>query len=169
MAHGKDLTGWVRHVLWVVVVLLGAATIVNAAEPLFIQSTKAKILANPKFSAPVLIEVAKGTSVDPLEQQGSWYRVRYQDKEGWLSKLLVASYPPMEKQGAIQADSEIGTHARRRASAVATAGAARGLAAEDRKRTVEGGLANYPALAEMENLKVTDSEAVDFLQRGFAQ
>ena len=53
-------------------------------------------------------------------------------------------------------------------SAVATAGAARGLAAEDRQRA-SGNFANYNSLDDMEELEISDTEVIDFLKEGLGK
>lgn len=159
------MRGW-RAVL--LVCLLSAGTRAGA-ETLFVQSLKADLLAEPRFGAPVVATVPKGTELDLLETGQGWHRAGVDGKAGWVPRLLVADHPPLQRASLLTGNEEtLEGGARRRASAVTTAGAARGLTAEDRGR-VGAEDVDYRALARLEALVVDDQEAVRFLREGLEQ
>ena len=151
--------------LFIFIALAGIAS----AEDLYVQSVEAKIMAEPSFAAKTLAVAKRGDLLQGMERKGSWYSVIYNGTRGWVAKLLVADHKPKARKGAIQAQSDIGKKARRRASAVATAGAARGLAADDRRRASQAGNADYSALSYMESLELTEEEALDFMKQGIGE
>lgn len=148
-------------------VLLAVASFSAAAESLYVQSNKAKILANPSFQAPVLATAGKGDAVTLIERQDKWIKVSFKDTQGWVSTLLVGAKPPQDKVTIIKdgdnADEK--ENVRRRASSSASAAAARGLRQDERARASEGGEANYPALEKVESTPV-DAKEVDEFAKG---
>lgn len=133
------------------------------AETVYVQSAKAKLLSKPHFNAEVVAEVVKGKPLDLIESQDRWLHVKTGTHTGWVSKFLVSDHMPVNKITILEGDETIDTNVRRRASVVTTAGAARGLAGEDRQRASQAGLTNYVALRRMEALKIGEQEAMAFL------
>ncbi len=147
---------------------LMAASTLSAAETLYVQSNKAKLLETPQFNAPAVGELQKGNEVNVLQQQKRWVEVEYQGNSGWLSRFLLSDHPPLKKV-TVLGDGEtlkLEENARRRASAVTTAGAARGLSADDRKRSNSGDKSDYFALEKVENYKVEDKAVTEFIEQG---
>ncbi len=136
------------------------------AETLYVQSVKAKVLSAPSFKADQVLELSKGDAVELIEQKGAWYQVSHSEHQGWVSRLLVAPHPPRSKVSYISGeDAEtIDKGARVRASKVATAGAARGLSADERRRASTETVADFFALHRMETLSVENSEVMTFMQ-----
>lgn len=150
------------------VVLLFIAPWAQAAD-IYVQSVKASILSAPSFGSQKLAEAAKGEALKELEKKGGWHRVSYKDKTGWVSRLLVGVKPPATRVSVLEGSSEnLGTGARKRASAFTTAAAARGLA-EDRSRVSDKYRVNFAGVTRMEAVKVSDEEAIAFLQAGVGQ
>ena len=149
-----------------VILSLTLSGLAHAEEFVYIRSLKADLYAEPSFSAKHLATFPKGAKLVKLEEQRRWYLVQYREITGWVAKLLVSASPPKNRERAIKADSKIGSSARRRASAVATAGAARGLAADDRRRKSQDNTTDYSALAFMEGISLSDAEVIDFLKQG---
>jgi len=141
------------------------STIGQAAD-FYVQSVKAPIMSGPSFGSSKLAEAKKGDAVKELEMKGSWRKVSYKDKTGWISKLLVSSKPPIARVSVFERTSEkLETGARRRASAFTTAAAARGFA-EDRTRVSDKYKANFRGVDRMEKIVISDDEALAFLQAG---
>jgi hypothetical protein len=157
-----------RHALFLMVfsvmIVCGAA---YSAETYYVQSMKAKVMAASSFKAGVLGEVGKGVRLAGIGKEGNWIKVRYLDKEGYVSSLLVTPYPPMARVGLIKADgAEFKQGVRRRASTYTSAAAARGLAADDRRRLSSDEKSDYAALEWMEAFTVTDAELARFVEGG---
>lgn len=145
--------------------LLAGLSSTALAETLYVQSLKAKLLAEPAFKARVVASVNKGAALNVLQYKGRWCQVSSGEHSGWVSRFVLADHPPLNKITVLGGEREIEQNARRRASAVTTAGAARGLSAEQRRRgQVQG--ANYPALEKVEAIAISDEEAFRFLQEG---
>jgi len=133
-----------------VMVLIVCGT-VYAVETYYVQSTKAKIVSAPSFKSAVLGEASKGTKLTAVGKEGSWIKVSYYGKDGYVSSLLVTPYPPMARAGLIKADgAEFQQGVRRRASTYTSAAAARGLAADDRRRLSSDEKSDYAGLERME-------------------
>ncbi|WP_086480318.1 SH3 domain-containing protein [Oceanospirillum sanctuarii] len=132
---------------------------------LYIQSQKAYLLDAPKFSATKLLKLEHGTPVNSIQTQGNWHQVTVQGQAGWLSKLLLKPHPPLERVSILEtADNDFKESVRRRSSSIVTAGAARGLASEERSRIHQNNEANYFALKKVETLTLDQSELDLFAQ-----
>lgn len=136
------------------------------AASVYVKSAKAKILQSPKFDAPLVAEAERGQELDLLKKGDRWLNVALAGKQGWVPELLVSGDPPKERQSLLETGGEDLTgKSRRRASAIATAGASRGLTPEGiRELTArEGNKGDWAALARMEARGVDRGEALDFL------
>lgn len=147
--------------------VIGAAM---AEETLFVQGNNAALFAQPAFNAARTKEVARGDAVSANRMQGAWIQVDHQGDTGWLPKLLLSSRSPGEPVTAFTGErTAIEQGARRRASNVTTAGATRGLTADDRRRTGDFGQANYTDVEHMEGAGVNEQQAMAFLREGLGQ
>lgn len=155
--------------IFAIVLTLLLAGAAQAEELVYVRSLKAAVYEEPSFAARQVATFAKGAEMVKLGEEKRWYRVQYREVTGWVAELLVSARPPTARQGAIKADTEIGTSARRRASAVATAGAARGLAADDRRRLSGDNTTDYHSLAYMEGIDPSEDEVVEFLRKGLGR
>jgi len=146
--------------------LLTAATTTFAADTLYVQSSKAKIFANPSFQALLLVTANKGDALTLLETSDQWVKVRYRQHTGWIAALLVNAKPPQDKITVIKnQDSDAQkVDVRRRASSSAGAAAARGLRQDERARTSDQSQTNYPAVEKMEATKVNEKDVETFMQ-----
>ena len=142
-----------------------------AAElTLYIQSAKANLMAGPGFDSKLLNVLAKGEAVTLVKEQGRWTQVNYQGSNGWISKLLLASQPPLEKVSVLQGKEEkLENSARLRASTNVTAAATRGLRADEHARQNDSDKADYNELQEMEAVEVREAEVRRFHQEGLGQ
>lgn len=135
------------------------------ADPLYVQSLKAKIMSEPNFKSAEVASASRGDLLDAKETKDGWYRVTAGAKTGWVNRLCVAPTPPMERVTAIAADAaDISEKSRKRASAITSAAAARGLSDAERKRMSEEGQADYRALMKLEQAsrEISDREVETF-------
>lgn len=139
---------------------------VSAASDLYIQSVKAGILSAPSLGSPKLADALKGEKVKEIEKKGDWYKVRYKEMDGWVSRLLVGISPPVGRISILEETEEkVEKGARKRASAFTTAAAARGLA-EERARLSDRYKVDYSGVEMMEAIIITDEEALNFIRKG---
>ncbi len=140
-------------------------TVLYAQTEYYVQSVKAKIMSGTSFKSPVLGEVGKGFKFLSSGKQGSWVRVRFKDRDGYISSLVVSTHPPLSRAGIIKAeDSEIKQGVRRRASSYTSAAAARGLAQDDRRRLSKEEKADYDSLDKVESFKLSPDEISRFME-----
>lgn len=139
----------------------------SAQETIYVQSVKAKVLSAPSFKASVLGEASRGTRLSSIGREGSWVKVSYYGRDGYVAAILLSASPPMAKNTMIRAgDSEFQQGVRRRASTYTSAAAARGLAADDRRRLSGEDKFDYDGLARVENYTVSDAELAKFMEGG---
>ena len=139
---------------------------VNASQVLYVQSVKAKLFSEAKFSSPVVGEVKRGDKLEVILSERRWYQVATDSAKGWVSKLCVAESPPMAKISVIKGNKiNLEDKARKRVSSFTSAGAARGLTPGERKRLSSQSLADYQSLIELEALaaKITEDEVRAFI------
>jgi len=151
---------------------------VYAADALYVQSVKAKLLSGAKFSSAAVGEVKRGDKLEVIKSEGRWYQVTtgpltgwvYQvttgPLTGWVNKLCVGERPPMAKVSVIKGNKfNLEDKARKRVSSFTSAGAARGLTPAERKRLNSQSLADYESLRELEELagKITEREIEAFV------
>jgi uncharacterized protein YgiM (DUF1202 family) len=155
-----------RHVLKGFIIILALFTFAASYGSLYVQSRKAKILAEPTFRAKTVATVNKAAKLTLLEKKSRWYRVSYNGKKGWISSMVVGPRPPMKRLSvADKRRGDIRKYARRRASVVTATAAARGLAQDDRRRLGGGGAVDFVALESIEALEITDDELADFIEQ----
>ena len=141
------------------------ATALHAQNLYYVQRVKAKVMSSTSFKAPVLGEVGKGYKFTASGREGSWVKVKFNDREGYVSSLVLSTRPPLRKTGIIKADDgEIKQGVRRRASSYTSAAAARGLAQDDRRRLSKEEKADYDSLDRIEAFKVTPEELSRFME-----
>ncbi len=144
-----------------IVLLCGTAY----AKDLFVQSAKAKLMGEPTFKAAVVATVQRGDRLEQTEEKDGWFKVKAAAGAGWVYNLAVAANPPMEKVTIITADAaELAEKSRKRASAITSAAAARGLSDAERKRLSDMGAADYRALRNLEESAgaISDKEVLEF-------
>ncbi len=141
------------------------SAVLHAQTEYYVQSVKARVMSGASFKSPVLGEVGKGFKFASKGKEGNWVKVRYKDREGYVSSLVLSAHPPLPRAGIIRAeDSEIKQGVRRRASSYTSAAAARGLAQDDRRRLSKEERADYDALDKMESFKVSPDEVARFME-----
>lgn len=153
----------IRLLTFLLALIAGWSTNISAAETYYIQSQKADLLSQPKFGAPKVTLLERGTAVQLLQISGNWMQVSSNQNVGWLSKLLLKKHPPLARVSVLdQSEAELKENVRRRSSSIVTAGAARGLASEERSRIHQDNSANYFALKKLEQLEISSTELQQF-------
>lgn len=145
-------------------VILLSPVLVFAGDVVYVQSTKAKIMKEPSFKSAELGTAKKGDKLKLLEKGDGWFRVSAATVEGWVNGLCVSDSPPLNKQGIINDDTDIAGSSRRRASAVASAAASRGLTDAERRRLSDLGEMDYKSVMHVEKLSysITEKELDNF-------
>lgn len=133
--------------------LIILAQSVLAKGNVYVQSTKAKLLSQPKLNADGF-PLSLGESLSPVSEQGLFVQVRAEGKMGWVSKLFVSPLPPGNqiKLGVTSSSSEA-VVARQRASDFTKTAAARGLSETQKMRVRgEGELYDFESLRWLESV-----------------
>lgn len=128
---------------------------------LFVQSQGAALMEEPGFGAEALHRLDRGLEVTVLETAGNWHRISSEGTEGWVPALILRDTPPTQRASHLDGAAEMDAGARRRASAVTTAGAIRGVEEDD--RLLDDPNLNVDALHRMEAQSVSGEEALQFL------
>ncbi len=146
---------------------VGSGAAAAADDTLYVQSVKAAILAKPAFDAATVAEVARGDQVKSVDRQDGWVEVELGEQRGWMPKLILSSRPPLSGGSVFTGKAQVlEQKARLRASNATTAGAARGLNADERRRAADEGMANYMALEQMEEITTDPADAIAFVRKG---
>jgi hypothetical protein len=148
-----------------VVFALAEPASVPAQEIYYVQSLRAKIMSAPSFKSKAVGEASKGTKLTSSGREGSWIKVRFYERDGYVAALILSKHPPLNRQSVIKGDeTEIKQGVRRRASTYTSAAAARGLAQDDRRRLSREEKADYTGLEKMESVAVSMDEVVRFME-----
>ena len=141
------------------------STAIFAQSEYYVQSIKAKVMSGPSFKSTLIAEVPRGQKLISSGKQGSWIKVRYADRDGYMSSLLVSTHPPIEKVRIITGEeTEITKGVRRRASSYTSAAASRGLAQDDRRRLSTEEEVDYRSLEKMESFNLSPDEITRFME-----
>lgn len=144
-------------------IALGIASSAFAQNEYYVQSMKAKVMSAATFKSSVLGEVSKGIKLISTGREGSWIKVKFNNKDGYVPSLLLAGHPPYAKTGVIkETDADIKQGVRRRASSYTSAAAARGLTQDERKRMSTEEKTDYEALEKIEAFQVRPDELARF-------
>jgi hypothetical protein len=151
----------------VLALLFAIAQQASAQQVYYVQSVKAKVLAAPSFKSNVIGEASRGARLSSTGKDGGWVKVSYFGKDGYVAAILLSTSPPMAKHTMIKAsDTEFQQGVRRRASTYTSAAAARGLAADDRRRLSGEDKLDYDGLERVEKYTVSDAELTKFMEGG---
>ena len=136
----------------------------QADEFLYILSAKAKLLSKPSYGAQTIERITKGQRVTTLDKTNHWFKVQHKEKIGWISRLAVSPNPPMKRVSLLaKKDTKLRNQARRRASAITTTAAVRGLRGDSRNRISDSENENFTALAKMETFNVSTDKVEQFI------
>lgn len=143
----------------------------NAAwcADLFVQSTTAPLLAAPSLAGEKLMELKQGTKVTGIKKEGMWQKIRYNQKTGWIYRLMLGQNPPLTRDD-IPTDQmdQMAESARKRPSAYASTAAARGLM-NQRKRLGQKLKYDFNALEKMERYAADKEKTLNFIKERDAQ
>jgi len=145
---------------------LGFATWSAFAGVLYVQSVSTKMMSERSFKSKPITDLKRGDKLESSKSEGGWYKVKSGSFEGWVHRLSVSRNRPMAKISLVtQASPKIGNKARKRASAITSAAAARGLSDSDRKRTSDRDKPEFGKLKNLEDSagEISDSEVVHFI------
>jgi len=135
-----------------------------ASDVMYVMSARAKLLSSPSFGSKTISNVTKGEKILAVEKKANWYKVKYNDKTGWVSRLSVSSHPPLKRSRRMaKADTKLLENSRRRASSVSTTAAVRGLTDIDRSRVSNGEQMDYASVELMEKFEIADKDLVSFI------
>jgi len=135
-----------------------------SGDIMYIMSARAKLLTDPAFGSKTIENVSKGEKILAIEKKSNWYKVIYNEKTGWVSRLSVSSHPPLKRSRRMaKADTKLMNNSRRRASSVSTTAAVRGLTDIDRSRVSNDEKMDYASVTLMENYHIEDNEIVTFM------
>ena len=140
-----------------------------SAETLFVQAAKGALKEKPELTASTLHEVPRGTRLDVIAQDGPWYRVKADEKNGFIHRLFVGKQKPLETDTLqrLGEDRDLAKSVRRRSSSYSVAATTRGLTAGNRVRE---GRDRYPSdfetILKMENSRVHPDSLQRFLLEG---
>lgn len=138
----------------------------RAQDVMYVQSAKAKIMSGPSFKSVVMGTVSRGTRFLVLGKDASWIKVKFDYQHGYVPALVLSQRPPMTRVNAVKIEqADLGPTVRRRASTFASAAAARGLTAEDRRRMSREESSDFEALQKVEAV-VLGADEVSKFQEG---
>jgi uncharacterized protein YgiM (DUF1202 family) len=155
-----------KRYLRYLVFVLAALAVAAAPKAVYVNSIRAVIMDTPSMKGKPVVTAVRGDKLTVLGEQNRWYNVRKNGKTGWVSTLLVRPEPPSGKASVFSKPGEdLSKGSRRRASAVTSAAAARGLTPEDRARLGFDARVDYADLEKVEALTITKKELSDFLRQ----
>ena len=144
------------------------SSIASAADDvLFVQPFKAKIFSKPSIASDVLGTVESGFQFTATGREGSWVKLAYKGKPGFVPSVQTAKTPPLGKSVAQSSDAgpKLGARARTSSSSAVVAGM-KGLTYEDRARITKGEHSDFGALDKVDALKITPEELKQFQLEG---
>lgn len=153
-------------------IILFAAT-ASFGDVVYVSSMKTDIYSEAKRNSDKIGELSRGAELTVISKEGSWIRVKYNKKEGYVAKIVTSSKKPGEKMSLLaSADQNTRIHARKRASSDVTAASARGLFDESgksgsaRTRAVDGAssASNREAISKMESISISEEDLIAFLK-----
>lgn len=147
--------------------LFAVVSPVCAEDVLFVQPFKAKIFSKPAISSDVLGTVESGFQFTSTGREGSWVKLVYKGKAGFVPAVQTAKTPPLGKSAAQSGDTspKLGARARTSSSSAVVAGM-KGLTYEDRARVTKGEHSDFGALDKVDALKITPEELKQFQLEG---
>jgi uncharacterized protein YgiM (DUF1202 family) len=155
-----------KRYLCFLVFVFAALAVAAAPQTVYVHSMKAVIMDSPSMKGKPVVTASRGDKLTVIGEQSRWYNVRTDGKTGWVSTLLVRPEPPTNKKSVFtNGDKDLSKGSRRRASAVTSAAAARGLTADERARLGITEKVDYAALEKVEAVTVSNKDLADFLRQ----
>jgi len=164
MLRTSHLLGETMKKLFVLVTFLLLPFTSNADNFLYVLSAKAKIMSEPSFSSITIDRISKGQKVESIAKNNHWFKVKYKNKIGWLSRLAVSSTHPIKRVSLLAKNNEqLKNESRRRASTVSTTAAIRGLRGIGQHRASDKNKVDYETLAKIENMQINADDIATFM------
>jgi len=137
------------------------------AEVMYVQAVKAPLRKAPQAGSESLLEIKRGDKVQVKKTEGLWHFVSVSNKEGWISKLMLAQHPPIGaaslSQEVDQKSLEQQSRARPRARAESVA-TTRNLTADSRARVNQDAFRkNLEAVEYLKTLQIPGQELDNFV------
>jgi uncharacterized protein YgiM (DUF1202 family) len=136
--------------LILIIVFLFYSSVEAQSETLYIKSLKADLLSEPKAGSDVVGTLQRNDPVEQLGRDKNWIQVKSSSVTGWVSSLFVTKVKSAEKSSVLQTEVDLSQNSRKRASALTSAGAARGLRADSDAIFSKDGVENSSMLQAME-------------------
>lgn len=160
-----------RKKLFVVLIISAlfclSVTYAIADEPLFVQPFSARIFAKPSIASEVLGSVDSGYKFVTTGRDGSWVKLYFNGKQGFIPAVQTAKNPPLGKATVRSAEAAPKLSVRSRtSSAPAVVAGMKGLTYEDRARVSKGEQSDFDALDRVESLKISPEELRQFQSEG---
>ena len=142
-------------------------TSASAEESLYVQPFKAKIFAKPSIASEVLGSIDSGFRFVSTGKDGSWVKLLFNGKQGFIPAVQAAKTPPLGKSAAQSPESapKLGARARTSSSSAVVAGM-KGLTYEDRARVTKGEQSDFEALDKVDAMSVSPDELKQFQLEG---
>ena len=136
-------------------------------ESLYIQPFKAKIFAKPSIASEVLGSVDSGFKFVSTGKEGSWVKLFFKGKQGFIPAVQTAKTPPLGKSAAqgLESAPKLGARSRTSSSSAVVAGM-KGLTYEDRARVTKGERSDFEALDKVDAMTVSPDELKQFQLEG---
>lgn len=146
--------------------LLFAATAFSEGS-LYVQPFRAKIFTKPSIASEVLGPVDSGFQFIPAGKEGSWLKLDFKGKQGFIPAAQTARNPPLGKSVVSGAERtpKLGARARTSTSSAVVAGM-KGLTYEDRARVTKGERSDFESLDKVESMKISPEELKQFQPEG---
>jgi len=157
--------------LYIVGMLLVISSALSA-KVVYVSSFRTKVYKSKSRSSRRVLTVRRGTGLKLLSRSGSWYKVKYGNRVGWVMKMFTSARKPGRRMSILgTASTQARMNARRRASTDVTAASARGLSDESAagrsrlsaKQSVDF---NPAVLDNIERLYISEKELIKFLAEG---
>jgi len=153
-----------KKLAFILALVIAAPVSAFAGDIMYVMSKRAKLLSSPAFGSKTLENFSKGEKLIAIEKKANWYKVIYNEKTGWVSRLSVSSHPPLKRARRMaKADSKLMQNSRRRASSVSTTAAVRGLTDINRSRVSNDERLDFAAVELMENYQINDEDVISFM------
>jgi uncharacterized protein YgiM (DUF1202 family) len=142
----------------------------DADESLYVQPFRAKVFAKPSIASEVLGTVDSGSQLVSIGREGSWAKLTFKGKTGFIPTSQTAKTPPLGKSSGQNSEpgTKLGARARTSSSSAVVAGM-KGLTYEDRARVTKGDRSDFEALDNVEAIKITTDEIKQFNLEGGKQ
>ncbi len=143
-----------------------------SARVVYVSSFRTKVYKSTSRSSRTVVTARRGAGLKVLSKSGSWYKVKYGNRVGWVMKMFTSARKPGQRMSILgTASTQARMNARRRASTDVTAASARGLSDESAagrtrlsaKQSVEF---NPAVLNDIEGLYISEKELIKFLADG---